>query len=139
MNSYPLWLFFDTTQQWPQQLIGHLPTIISVVANIVLAVLLQRRSVVMAEYSALEKICTRQREDIKNLNQEIGKWKERTDLAPIMTALVEQNKTITEWRDEGRERFNAATEQLRTNTEAVKTLTELMIVHLNNQDHDRGV
>jgi hypothetical protein len=111
-------------------------TAISVTGNVVLAYYLQRRSFVMAEYNVLEKTCERQRGEIKDLNQEIGKLKARTDLQPLMDALMQQTAVIQQWRDEGRARFEAATEQLIANTEAVKTLTQLMIQHINgNKSH----
>jgi len=98
-----------------EKILANIPAIISVLANVFLIFLLQRRSIATAEFAVMEKACTRLRDENKELHQQLGQLKERTDLLPILTA-------ITEWRDEGRVRFTAATAQLEKNTEALTTL-----------------
>lgn len=101
-------------------------TALSVLGNVVLAFWLQQRSIATTEYNIALDTCRRLREektqlseqatrDKAELNQQIGKLQERTDLQPVMSAILE-------WRTEGRERFTAATDQLRENTEALKML-----------------
>ena|SRR6185436_142273 len=98
-----------------EKIVSNVPTILSVLTNVALVYLLQRRSIAAAEFGIMEKTCTRLREENKSLNQELGQLRERTDLQPILQA-------IHEWRDEGRGRFVAATAQLEKNTEALTML-----------------
>lgn len=105
-----------------------------------LALQLQRKSVVQAEYKILEETCTRQRGEIKDLNQELGKMKERTDLQPVIEALnrhsSESNTRFDramQIQDETIKIISGQSRLLEANTKAVEALTrshEQMILHL---------
>ena len=102
----------------------YLSTAISLAANVYLAAKLQKRSYIAAEFQTLEKLCEKQKTEIAGLNQEVGQLKERTDLQPLM-------REILDWRNEGRQRFEAATNQLKANTEAVVALTKIIMQQVN--------
>lgn len=110
-----------------QVLLPYVSTGISLAANVYLAAKLQKRSYIASEFATLEKLCEKQKGEIGTLNQEIGKLKERTDLQPLM-------KEILDWRNEGRQRFEAATEQLKANTEAVVALTKVIMQRVNQSE-----
>lgn len=99
----------------------------SLTVNAYLAAKLQKRSYIAAEFATLEKLCEKQKTEIANLNQEIGQLKERTDLQPLM-------REILDWRNEGRQRFQAATEQLKANTEAIVALTKIIMKQVNTPE-----
>ena len=98
--------------------------VVSLAFNCVQQFLLQRKSIALAEYNILRETCDRLRSEKDSLNQEVGKLKERTDLKPLMDEILD-------WRKEGRLRFEAATEQLKANTEAVVALTKIIMQQVN--------
>lgn len=107
-----------------KDVLPYVATLISLTGNVYLTAKLQKRSYIAAEFTTLEKVCEKQKVEIGNLNQEIGKLRERTDLQPLM-------KEILDWRNEGRQRFEAATDQLKANTEAVVALTKVIMQKVN--------
>ncbi len=76
----------------PALLITQVPALVLLLANIVQARLLNKRSFAMAEFAALERTCSRLREENKTLNQEVGMLKERTDLQPVIELLRLHNQ-----------------------------------------------
>lgn len=113
-------------------LAGQSPAIVSMVINALLIYELKKRSVISTEYKVLEDTCTRQRGEIKELNQEIGKLKERTDLQPVIEALNRHNAESNTRFDKALQIQDQQSRLLEANTEAIKALTrshEQMIKH----------
>lgn len=113
-------------------LISQAPAGILTVLTGILALQLKRSSVVTTEYSILERTCTNQRAEIRDLHQEIGKLKERTDLQPVIEALNQHNRESNARFDKAMQIQEQQSQLLQANTEALKSLTrshEQMILH----------
>lgn len=98
--------------------------VVSLIFNCIQQFLLQRKSFALAEFTILEKTCNRLRDEKDQLNQEIGKLKERTDLEPLIKLLTMHNAESNSRFDRAIEIQGLQSRQLEANTRAIETLIE---------------
>lgn len=104
-------------------LVSQVPAGILATLSGILSLQLKRNSIVTTEYKILEETCTRQRGEIKDLNQEVGKLKERTDLQPVIEALNRHNIESNARFDKALQIQDQQSRLLEANTKAIEGLT----------------
>ena len=106
-----------------KDLIAQIPAAILIFLNAVLAIQLKRQTVVTSEYRILQDTCITLRAENRELHQEIGKLKERTDLQPIIEALRDHNRESNARFDKAMEIQAQQSHLLDVNTKAIEGLT----------------
>lgn len=122
-------------------LISQVPAGILATLSGILSLQLKRSSIVTTEYNILEKTCTSLRTENRDLHQEIGKLKERTDLQPVIEALKQHNEESNKRFDKAMQIQEQQSRLLEANTKAIEGLTrshEQLMFSMFPGRHARG-